>query len=233
MEHRRHPRAKLTIEGRRLLVHRVRRWVGRSPVRPRPKACRARPRTSGWHATRSAATPDFATVRRGRTAARSGCRAHASRRSWRAATTIWRGRIGSAGSWASPPRRCRGSWPAITGRGCVTSTARPARWCAMSVTGPASWSTSTSRSRGGSPTAAAGASTGVGRVWRGCVPSVRTRPVTGRPRLGYDYLHIAVDDRSRVAYVEAHADERKDTAAAFMRRASAGSPTAASPSSGS
>lgn len=38
-------------------------------------------------------------------------------------------------------------------------------------------------------------------------------------RLGYDYLHIAVDDRSRIAYVEAHRDERKDTAAGFMGRA--------------
>lgn len=40
-----------------------------------------------------------------------------------------------------------------------------------------------------------------------------------QPRLGYDYLHIAVDDRSRIAYVEAHSDERKDTAVAFMTRA--------------
>jgi transposase InsO family protein len=39
------------------------------------------------------------------------------------------------------------------------------------------------------------------------------------PRLGYDYLHIAIDDRSRIAYVEAHRDERKDTAARFMARA--------------
>ena len=38
-------------------------------------------------------------------------------------------------------------------------------------------------------------------------------------RLGYDYLHIAVDDRSRIAYVEAHRDERKDTAAGFIQRA--------------
>ncbi len=37
--------------------------------------------------------------------------------------------------------------------------------------------------------------------------------------LGYDYLHIAVDDRSRVAYAEVLADERRDTAAGFMRRA--------------
>ena len=41
----------------------------------------------------------------------------------------------------------------------------------------------------------------------------------GNPKLGYDYLHIAVDDRSRIAYVEAHRDERKETAAAFMHRA--------------
>jgi transposase InsO family protein len=37
--------------------------------------------------------------------------------------------------------------------------------------------------------------------------------------LGYDFLHIAVDDRSRVAYVETLHDERQETAAAFMRRA--------------
>jgi transposase InsO family protein len=59
---------------------------------------------------------------------------------------------------------------------------------------------------------------------RGKAPRLRSqRPVgqprDGQPRLGYDYLHIAVDDRSRLAYVESHRDERKDTAAAFMRRA--------------
>ena len=35
---------------------------------------------------------------------------------------------------------------------------------------------------------------------------------------GYDYLHVAVDDRSRWAYVEVHADERGSTCAAFLRR---------------
>jgi transposase InsO family protein len=46
-------------------------------------------------------------------------------------------------------------------------------------------------------------------------------PIGGRIHkgLGYDFLHIAVDDRSRIAYLEAHSDERKDTAAEFMRRA--------------
>jgi len=38
-------------------------------------------------------------------------------------------------------------------------------------------------------------------------------------RLGYVYLHVAVDDRSRYAYVEQHSDQRGETAAAFLRRA--------------
>lgn len=40
-----------------------------------------------------------------------------------------------------------------------------------------------------------------------------------RRGLGYDYLHVALDDRSRVAYAEAQPDERKETAAGFMARA--------------
>jgi transposase InsO family protein len=35
---------------------------------------------------------------------------------------------------------------------------------------------------------------------------------------GYDYLHVAVDDRSRWAYVEVHTDERGTTCAPFLRR---------------
>jgi len=35
---------------------------------------------------------------------------------------------------------------------------------------------------------------------------------------GYDYLHVAVDDRSRWAYVEVHTDERGQTCAGFLRR---------------
>lgn len=46
-------------------------------------------------------------------------------------------------------------------------------------------------------------------------------PRTGadrRRRLGYDYLHVAVDDRSRVAYIEVHPDERGATVARFLTR---------------
>ena len=45
------------------------------------------------------------------------------------------------------------------------------------------------------------------------------QPRDGHPRLGYDYLHIAVDDHSRLAYTEIHPDERQHTAAGFAERA--------------
>lgn len=37
--------------------------------------------------------------------------------------------------------------------------------------------------------------------------------------LGYDFVHAAVDDRSRLAYAEILPDERKETASSFMARA--------------
>jgi transposase InsO family protein len=35
---------------------------------------------------------------------------------------------------------------------------------------------------------------------------------------GYDYLHVAIDDHSRYAYVEVHTDERGPTCAGFLVR---------------
>ncbi|OJY41566.1 IS481 family transposase [Pseudonocardia sp. 73-21] len=46
----------------------------------------------------------------------------------------------------------------------------------------------------------------------------RCEEVRGRG-IGYDYLHVAVDDRSRVAYIEALPDERDLTCAGFLHRA--------------
>ncbi|WP_030492003.1 IS481 family transposase [Micromonospora chokoriensis] len=43
----------------------------------------------------------------------------------------------------------------------------------------------------------------------------------GGARLGYAYLHTAIDDHSRLAYTEILPDERQDTAAAFWQRAHA------------
>ena len=40
-----------------------------------------------------------------------------------------------------------------------------------------------------------------------------------RKRIGYDYVHSAVDDYSRLAYSEIHPDEKGDTTAGFLTRA--------------
>jgi hypothetical protein len=48
------------------------------------------------------------------------------------------------------------------------------------------------------------------------VPNNSTRP---RTKLGYGYLHNAVDDHSRLAYTEILPDEKKETAASFWTRA--------------
>jgi transposase InsO family protein len=42
-----------------------------------------------------------------------------------------------------------------------------------------------------------------------------------RRTTGYDYIHSAVDDHSRLAYSEVHTDEKAATCAAFLRRAAA------------
>jgi transposase InsO family protein len=39
--------------------------------------------------------------------------------------------------------------------------------------------------------------------------------------VGYDYLHVLVDDYSRLAYCEIHADEKGPTCAGFLARAAA------------
>ncbi|MFF7780841.1 IS481 family transposase [Streptomyces tanashiensis] len=44
------------------------------------------------------------------------------------------------------------------------------------------------------------------------------RPIRG---MGYDYIHSAVDDHSRLAYSEIHPDEKVATCAAFLARAAA------------
>jgi len=48
----------------------------------------------------------------------------------------------------------------------------------------------------------------------------RSEQVRGRG-IGYDYVHAAIDDHSRLAYVEIHADEKGATAARFLARAAA------------
>jgi transposase InsO family protein len=40
-------------------------------------------------------------------------------------------------------------------------------------------------------------------------------------RVGYEYIHAAIDDHTRLAYAEIHPDERAETCAGFLRRAAA------------
>lgn len=63
---------------------------------------------------------------------------------------------------------------------------------------------------------------------QGRIPTGGGWRVHGRDRMagsrrhrgdGYDFIHAAVDDRSRLAYAEILPDERKETASAFMTRA--------------
>jgi transposase InsO family protein len=63
----------------------------------------------------------------------------------------------------------------------------------------------------------------VGR-WQGTRNAHRSKTMphnsTGAyAKLGYAYLHTALDDHSRIAYTEIHADETKETATSFMARA--------------
>ena len=50
-------------------------------------------------------------------------------------------------------------------------------------------------------------------------PTVTDRDRHRRRTVGYEYVHVAVDDYSRLAYAEVLADEKAMTAAGFLRRA--------------
>ena len=65
---------------------------------------------------------------------------------------------------------------------------------------------------------------GAGKRWRGGVLSHYTgsytdRAGTRRRKAGWEYVHVAVDDYSRLAYAEVLPDERASTAAGFLHRA--------------
>lgn len=63
----------------------------------------------------------------------------------------------------------------------------------------------------------------IGRIpdgggWRARGRQIRTA-ASRKARIGYDYVHSAVDDHSRLAYSEIHPDEQGDTCAGFLLRA--------------
>jgi Integrase core domain len=47
----------------------------------------------------------------------------------------------------------------------------------------------------------------------------RSAPRRGGRGVGFEFVHVAIDDHSRLAYAEVLADERGDTCAGFLRRA--------------
>jgi transposase InsO family protein len=54
---------------------------------------------------------------------------------------------------------------------------------------------------------------------RDVAPHGHGRRDRGGDRIGFDYVHAAVDDHSRLAYAEIHPDEKGTTCAAFLARA--------------
>jgi transposase InsO family protein len=51
--------------------------------------------------------------------------------------------------------------------------------------------------------------------------SLQHRRARYGPRVGFDYVHAAIDDHTRLAYAEIHPDEKAATCAGFLRRATA------------
>ena len=67
---------------------------------------------------------------------------------------------------------------------------------------------------------------GVGKRWRGGVrphytPKRRDAAGVDRKTVGWEFVHVAVDDYSRLAYAEVLSDEKAATVAAFLTRAAA------------
>ena len=80
----------------------------------------------------------------------------------------------------------------------------------MNVLVRASWSTSTSKSSGGSR--------GPGHRVTGTRAAKALSPPSATT-IGWEFVHIAIDDCTRLAYVEVLPDEKAATAIAFLRRA--------------
>lgn len=64
----------------------------------------------------------------------------------------------------------------------------------------------------------------IGRIpdgggWRAWGRQMGSTAAAKKQRIGYDYIHAAVDDHTRLAYAEIHPDEQGTTAAGFLMRA--------------
>ena len=204
-----HPRAKLTVLGRRLLIQRITAEGCRWPGPPKPRAFR-------W--------PAYKWLGRWRVAGDAGladrsCRPHTSPRrlptareqailAWRQAHRVGPHRIG----WAL------GEAPS-TVHAVLARHQLPGLWELDRPTGQVA---RYQRQRPGElvhvdikPVGRIPDGGGHRLLGRGRGGAHRDR----RHGLGYDYLHVAVDDRTRLAYVEAHDRQDGPAAAAFTARA--------------
>jgi len=209
--HRRHPRVKLTVEGRRLLVERV-RVQGWTAARAAEALGVARATAYKWLA-RYDAEGDAGLMDRSPRPRRSPARLSPQREAAILARREQRlegpHRIGWAlGESRSTVYRVlrRHAVPRLCDLDRATRTVvryqrdRPGELVHVDI-----------KKQGRIPD---------GGGWR--VHGRAARPHSYRARtagIGFDYLHAAVDDRTRIAYVEALPDERKDTAAEFIDRA--------------
>lgn len=204
-----HPRAKLTVQGRRLLVERVLDEGWSVPMAAEAQGCSS---ATGykWIRRFTAEGVDGLRDRSSRphhSPARLSARREAAIMARRAATLEGPHRIGWAlGEAPSTVHRVlrRSGMPRLADLDRPTRTVvryereRPGELIHVDI-----------KKQGKIP---------AGGGWR----------VHGRDRMvgsrhhrgdGYDFIHAAVDDRSRLAYAEILADERKETASAFITRA--------------
>ena len=216
MAHRRHPRAKLTVEGRKIVVDRVLR-KGWPPARVAEAMGCSRTTVhkwvARWRAEGEAGLADRSS-RPHRSPTRLDERREAAILAYRAerkaGAHLIAAALGEAQSTVSAVLDRHGV-PLLrhldlpTGQVVRYERERPGELVHIDV-----------KKQGRIPD---------GGGWRvhgrGAAPRVRNqrRRQGSGAKLGYDYVHVAVDDHTRVAYAEIHADERRETAAGFLTRA--------------
>ena len=197
-----HQNAKTTPHGRRLMIERLAEGWTVARGRRRGSASRPRPWANGRAGMPRKARPASPTARRGRIAARPGCRTPSWPRSWR-----------SAASACPDPPSPAGS----------AARSRPWAW-SCAATGSAG-----SHALDPKPEIVRYQRERPGELIHldikklGRIDGVGHR-ITGDRRgqkrgIGWEFLHVCVDDASRLAYTEILPDERKESAVAFLERA--------------
>jgi Integrase core domain/leucine-zipper of insertion element IS481 len=197
-----HRNARLTEFGRLLLVQRITE-LGWPPAQAAESlGCREPPPTSGLPATAPKGRPAWPTAARGRITAPLPCPLPRSGGCWRPAGAVARVPTGSATTSACPARPSMGAAPPrdepagppdrTSGVAIRYQRERPGELVHLDVKK-------------------------LGRIPDGGGHKLHGRADAKRGRgIGYDYVHSAIDDRSRVAVSQLLADETGETSARFL-----------------